>query len=106
MSTNRSSSRSKAPAKHPVAVIEAQSAQAFVPCDENPLKRARTQWQFGDWQSLAQLDRATLQHHPDRAKLALYTSPQSQDKIWVKLSSHRQSLRQKRRSLQGGMKSN
>ena len=43
----------------------------LVPYDENLLERARTQWQFGDWQSLANLDRDTLQHHPDRAKLAL-----------------------------------
>lgn len=48
-----------APRAHPVAY------------DENLLERARTQWQFGDWNSLAQLDRDTLQHHPDRAKLAL-----------------------------------
>ena len=41
------------------------------PYDENLLERSRTQWQFGDWESLAQLDRDTLQHHPDRAKLAL-----------------------------------
>jgi len=41
------------------------------PFDENLLNRARTQWQFGDWQSLAALDRNILQHHPDRAKLAL-----------------------------------
>jgi hypothetical protein len=41
------------------------------PYDENLLERTRTQWQFGDWQSLAQLSRDTLQHHPDRAKLAL-----------------------------------
>jgi hypothetical protein len=43
----------------------------LVPYDENLLERARTQWQFGDWQSLANLDRDTLQHHPDRAKLVL-----------------------------------
>jgi FkbM family methyltransferase len=42
-----------------------------VPYDENLLERARTQWQFGDWDSLAKLERDTLQHHPDRAKLAL-----------------------------------
>lgn len=42
-----------------------------VPYDETLLERVRTQWQFGDWQSLAQLNRDTLQHHPDRAKLAL-----------------------------------
>lgn len=43
----------------------------LVPFDENLLERSRTQWQFGDWASLANLDRDTLQHHPDRAKLAL-----------------------------------
>ena len=42
-----------------------------IPYDENLLERARTQWQFGDWASLAKLDRDTLQHHPDRARLAL-----------------------------------
>jgi hypothetical protein len=47
------------------------AASHLVPYDENLLERARTQWQFGDWQSLANLDRDTLQHHPDRAKLAL-----------------------------------
>lgn len=47
------------------------SAQIVMPYDENLLERARTQWQFGDWQSLTKLNRDTLQHHPDRAKLAL-----------------------------------
>ncbi|MEF8698119.1 MAG: Stf0 family sulfotransferase [Candidatus Accumulibacter sp. UW20] len=42
-----------------------------VPYDERLLERSRTQWQFGDWDSLVKLDRETLQHHPDRAKLAL-----------------------------------
>lgn len=42
-----------------------------VPYDENLLERSRTQWQFGDWESLAKLNRETLQHHPDRAKLVL-----------------------------------
>ncbi len=45
--------------------------QSVVPYDENLLERSRTQWQFGDWASLAALPRDTLQHHPDRAKLAL-----------------------------------
>lgn len=43
----------------------------LLPYDENLLERARTQWHFGDWESLAKLDRDSLQHHPDRAKLAL-----------------------------------
>jgi hypothetical protein len=42
-----------------------------VPYDEDLLERARTQWQFGEWESLAMLERDTLQHHPDRARLAL-----------------------------------
>jgi len=44
---------------------------SLVPYDENLLERARTQWQFGDWESLAKLEPGTLQHHPDRARLAL-----------------------------------
>lgn len=42
-----------------------------VPYDENLMERCRTQWQFGDWDRLAKLDREVLQHHPDRDKLAL-----------------------------------
>ncbi|CAN7274736.1 hypothetical protein LJR066_001197 [Acidovorax sp. LjRoot66] len=41
------------------------------PYDEKLLERSRAQWQFGDWESLSALSRDTLQHHPDRAKLAL-----------------------------------
>lgn len=48
------------------------SSESFrTPYDGNLLERSRTQWQFGDWDSLIQLDRGTLQHHPDRGKLAL-----------------------------------
>jgi hypothetical protein len=39
--------------------------------DENLLERSRGQWKLGYWESLAKLDRATLQLHSDRAKLAL-----------------------------------
>lgn len=39
--------------------------------DNTMLERCRTQWQFGDWESLAALDADMLRHHPDRAKLAL-----------------------------------
>lgn len=42
-----------------------------VPYDEHLLERSRTQWQFGDWASLAALEQTTLQYHPDRARLAL-----------------------------------
>ncbi|KAA1008231.1 class I SAM-dependent methyltransferase [Paraburkholderia panacisoli] len=55
----------------PSVVFESEPEQFVVPYDENLLERSRTQWQFGDWESLAKLDRNTLQHHPDRAKLAL-----------------------------------
>jgi FkbM family methyltransferase len=51
--------------------IEGDQEQHLVPYDENLLEKARTQWQFGDWENLVKLDRDTLQHHPDRAKLAL-----------------------------------
>jgi SAM-dependent methyltransferase len=39
--------------------------------DEYLLDRARTQWQFGDWESLVKLQRDSLEQHPERAKLAL-----------------------------------
>mgnify|MGYP005848835797 CR=1 FL=1 len=42
-----------------------------VPYDEALLDAARTQWQFGDWMSLAALDAARIEHHPERARLAL-----------------------------------
>ena len=54
----------------PIVEVFDDSRAKNLPCDENLLERARTQWQFGDWNSFAQLDRDTLQHHPDRAKLA------------------------------------
>jgi hypothetical protein len=52
-------------------VVDLASSFDMVPYDENLLERSRTQWQFGDWASLAAISRDTLQHHPDRAKLAL-----------------------------------
>lgn len=54
-----------------VATRASQPKQTLMPYDENLLERSCTQWQFGDWQSLTKLNRDTLQHHPDRAKLAL-----------------------------------
>ena len=50
-------------------VVEAESTH--VRCDKNLLEKARTQWQFGEWESLAKLDRDSLQHHPDRTELLL-----------------------------------
>lgn len=57
------------PQEHEAVVIEAKVVR--VTEDPHLLERARTQWQFGNWQSLAQLDQETIQQHPDRAKLAL-----------------------------------
>lgn len=36
------------------------------------LDRARIAWLMGDWASLAKIDWEQIQHHPDRAKLALF----------------------------------
>ncbi|WP_281211681.1 methyltransferase FkbM [Pseudomonas fulva] len=49
---------------------QAHAAQ-LVPYDENLLELTRMHWQSGDWVSLAKLQRETLQHHPDRERLAL-----------------------------------
>lgn len=67
--TQRSRSRHKSPA--PVAEFVVETVADHVPYDEALLECARTQWQFGDWASLAQLDLDAIQHHPQRAKLAL-----------------------------------
>lgn len=42
-----------------------------MPYDENLLECGRTQWQFGDWDRLCRLTLDAIQHHPQRAKLAL-----------------------------------
>jgi hypothetical protein len=39
--------------------------------DKHLFERARTQWQFGDWESLARIERESLFHHPQRASLSL-----------------------------------
>jgi len=39
--------------------------------DEDLYERARTQWQFGDWDSLARISPDAIQHHPERARIAL-----------------------------------
>lgn len=71
MSEKSDSGRCQVQAAQPEMLVEAQLQQTLVPYDKNLLERARTQWQFGDWQSLTQLSRDDLEHHPDRAKLAL-----------------------------------
>ncbi|MGM1054167.1 MAG: class I SAM-dependent methyltransferase [Pseudomonadota bacterium] len=49
----------------------AQGEVVPIPHDPYLLERARTQWQFGDWHALTQLAQQPLEHHPDRAMLAL-----------------------------------
>lgn len=71
MNSIRGGRHEKATVNESVAAIESKPRQSVVPYDENLLECARTQWQFGDWHSLAMLNRDSLQHHPDRAKLAL-----------------------------------
>lgn len=51
--------------------IEVSHQTHAVPFDEQLLERARNQWLVGDWAGLAEINRETLQHHPDRAKIAL-----------------------------------
>jgi FkbM family methyltransferase len=51
--------------------IGEEASCSLILYDENLLERSHTQWQVGDWESLAKLSHESLQHHPDRAKLAL-----------------------------------
>jgi len=53
------------------SLSDQEVSDTLVAFDENLLEKARTQWQFGDWETLASVTREQLQHHPDRAKLAL-----------------------------------
>ena len=64
-------SRPKVKTRQTAQVTDVHVDQVVMPYDETLLERARTQWQFGDWQSLAGMERDDLQHHPQRAKLAL-----------------------------------
>lgn len=61
------------PLQEPDSHLEPSPAAAPhpAPYDEHLFERSRTQWQFGDWDSLVRLAPDTLAHHPDRAKLAL-----------------------------------
>lgn len=57
---------------HAPPMVHTASQQAeIVPYDDTLLEAARTQWQFGDWESLAALNIERIQHHPARARLAL-----------------------------------
>jgi hypothetical protein len=71
------SGRSDTPPADPVSDTSGESAAATpvgMPYDEHLFERARTQWQFGDWSSLASMDVDVLKFHPERAKLALLSA--------------------------------
>lgn len=55
----------------PIGNTEVEHLRNVIAIDENLLERSQAQWQVGDWESLVLMDRETLLHHPDRAKLAL-----------------------------------
>jgi FkbM family methyltransferase len=57
------------PATHPLDGPDAMVPAA--PWGDALMERARTQWQYGDWDSLRAIDVAALGGHPERAKLAL-----------------------------------
>lgn len=49
----------------------AESGPQPLSYDENLLEHCRTRWQLGDWGGLTAISLNSLQHHPDKAKLAL-----------------------------------
>ena len=51
--------------------IHHENVQNVAPYDETLPEQSRTQSRLANWAGLTQLNRETLQHHPDRAKLAL-----------------------------------
>lgn len=59
---------------------------AVIPYDENLLEHARTQWQFGDWDSLTKVNLDALQDHPHRAKLAMLVGVAHAQKNNISLS--------------------
>lgn len=59
------------PAIARIAPSVEDAQDALIPEDKNLLERSLAQWQVGEWDSLGQLDLNTLQHHPERAQLAL-----------------------------------
>jgi|GEM_PF-6364707 len=63
--------RSGSAARDNMAIFTDEHVETIIPYDQSLLERAKTQWLFGDWQSLAAIDHNGLEHHTDRAKLAL-----------------------------------
>ncbi|MCK5232791.1 MAG: tetratricopeptide repeat protein, partial [Desulfobulbaceae bacterium] len=50
---------------------EIMPVQAY---DETMLDRAREQWRCGDWNQLVEMEPDSIQHHPERAKLAMLSA--------------------------------
>jgi hypothetical protein len=69
--TKGASKDSRRKPKAPTAERSQEVIAEVMPYDDTLLEYARTQWQFGDWKSLASITQEKLQHHPQRAKLAL-----------------------------------
>jgi hypothetical protein len=69
--TKGASKGSRRKPKTPTAERSQEVIAEVMPYDDTLLEYARTQWQFGDWESLAGITFEKLQHHPQRAKLAL-----------------------------------
>lgn len=69
--TKGASKDSRRKPKDPTAERSQEVIAEVMPYDDTLLEYARTQWQFGDWESLASINQEKLQHHPQRAKLAL-----------------------------------
>lgn len=65
---------SKSQEERLAAVSDTVPEHAAFLYDEGLGERACSQWQFGDWESLASLDQDILQQHSDRAKLALFAA--------------------------------
>lgn len=51
-----------------------QDPEAVGALSEGLLDKARTQWQFGDWNSLTTITREQIEHQPDKAKIALFVA--------------------------------
>ena len=56
---------------HLAEVMRFRESLTFLVSDDSLFERSSTQWHFGDWVSLASLQREAFQNHPQRAKLAL-----------------------------------
>ncbi|MDM8546309.1 class I SAM-dependent methyltransferase [Candidatus Venteria ishoeyi] len=68
MTTEIDKTSSSALAAQTISISPQKVSVAY---DEYLLELSKAQWQFGDWESLAQLDVKNLESHPDRAVLAL-----------------------------------